>query len=247
MSAQITKSVQWQQALDKFEALSKRERWLVFLAGLVAVYTLLNMLLISPVTTKQKALTSEITQSQTQMATLGEQLNLLKQNPQLDADTQNRQKIAQLVKDIQQQRRALTGMQHDLISPESMPEMLGGLLQKNTGIRLLAMKTLPSERILLKDNNGVTTDKPVGAEASIQTSAEAGDHADNGQAAIYRHGVELTIAGQYFDLMRYVQALEHLPMRVMWSKADFRAKEFPQSELTITLYTLSLDKTWLSI
>jgi MSHA biogenesis protein MshJ len=243
MSLQLTQSAQWQQALEKFEALSKRERWLVFLAGLVAIGTLLNMLLISPVTTKQKTLASEIAQSQTQMATLGEQLNLLKQNPQLDADTQNGQKIAQLTKDIQQQRRALTGMQHDLISPESMPEMLGGLLQKNTGIRLLAMKTLPSERILLKDNNGVATDKPAGAEAST----EAGDHADNGQAAIYKHGVELTIAGQYFDLMRYVQALEHLPMRVMWSKADFRAKEFPQSELTITVYTLSLDKTWLSI
>lgn len=230
---------QWQQALSKFEALSQRERWLVFLAGAVVIYTLLNMLLISPITSKQNALSAEISQSQTQMAAFGEQISALKQNPVVDVDAQNTQKIQQLKTEIQQQNQTLANKQHELISPDNMPKVLSGLLQKNTGVRLLAMKTLATERVLLNDKNEIVSDAN-GDAANNQALP-------NGHVLLYKHGLEVTITGEYFDLMRYVQTLEHLPMRVMWSKADLRAKEYPQNELTITVYTLSLDKTWLSI
>ncbi|HEY3299875.1 MAG TPA: MSHA biogenesis protein MshJ [Methylophilaceae bacterium] len=230
---------QWQQALSKFEALSQRERWLVFLAGAVVIYTLLNMLLISPITSKQNALSAEISQSQTQMAAFGEQISALKQNPVVDVDTQNTKKIQQLKTEIQQQNQTLANKQHELISPDNMPKVLSGLLQKNTGVRLLAMKTLTTERVLLNDKNEIVAD--ANGDAANNQSLP------NGHVLLYKHGLEVTIAGEYFDLMRYVQTLEHLPMRVMWSKADLRAKEYPQNELTITVYTLSLDKTWLSI
>ena len=230
---------QWQQVLTKFEALSQRERWLVFLAGVAVIYTLLNMLLISPVTSKQNALTGEISQSQTQMAAFGEQISALKQNPVVDVDAQNTQKIQQLKTEIQQQNQTLANKQHELISPDNMPKVLSGLLQKNTGVRLLAMKTLATERVLLNDKNEIVAD--ANGDAANNQSLP------NGHVLLYKHGLEVTIAGEYFDLMRYVQTLERLPMRVMWSKADLRAKEYPQNELTITVYTLSLDKTWLSI
>ena len=67
------------------------------------------------------------------------------------------------------------------------------------------------------------------------------------QPVIYRHGVELTISGQYLDLLQYVEALESLPMHSLWRSALLQTKQFPESELTLRVYTLSLDKTWLSI
>lgn len=239
MKTQNNYAEQWQQAIAKFEALSQRERWLVFLAGAVVIYTLLNMLLISPITSKQNTLTGEITQSQTQITTLGEQIAALRQNPNTDVDAQNSQKIAQLKTELQQQNQTLANKQHELISPDNMPKVLSGLLQKNTGVRLIGMKTLATERVLLNDKNEIVADASADA-----TSAQS---VPNGHVLLYKHGLEMTIAGEYFDLMRYVQTLEHLPMRVMWSKADLHTKEYPQNELTITVYTLSLDKTWLSI
>jgi MSHA biogenesis protein MshJ len=243
MNKQVTSpnkyTKQWQQAVAKFEALSPRERWLVFLAGAVVIYTLLNMLLIGPVTSKQNMLTGEIAQSQTQMVALGEQISALNQNPVVDLDAQNTQKIMQLKTEIQQQNQTLANKQHELISPDNMPKVLSGLLQRNTGVRLLAMKTLATERVLLNDKNEIVAD--------INSDTAGNQSAVNGHVLLYKHGLEVTIAGEYFDLMRYAETLERLPMRVMWSKADLHTKEYPLNELTITVYTLSLDKTWLSI
>ncbi len=232
-------ALQWQQLLAKFEALNERERWLVFLAGAVAICALLNMLLISPITSEQSTLKGEINQSQTQLAAMSDQLNAFAHNPLVGVDEQNAQKIAQLKTEIQQQNKILANKQHELISPDNMPKVLSGLLQKNTGVRLITMKTLATERVLLNDKNEIVAEAS-GDAASAQSIA-------NGHVLLYKHGLEMTITGEYFDLMRYVQTLEHLPMRVMWSKADLHAKAYPQNELTITVYTLSLDKTWLSI
>lgn len=46
---------QWQILSSKLEALSQRERWMVFAAGLVVIFAVLNALLISPVTKKKPA------------------------------------------------------------------------------------------------------------------------------------------------------------------------------------------------
>lgn len=158
----------------------------------------------------------------------------------MDPDAQNRQKIAQMNQVLQAQREKISALKNTLISPEAMPDLLKGLLQKNPAIKLVTMSTLLPENILQK---------------------KAADHAENAgksepvmsvsvlkdQPVIYRHGVELTISGQYLDLLQYVEALESLPMHSLWRSALLQTKQFPESELTLRVYTLSLDKTWLSI
>lgn len=243
MNTQVTRqntyAKQWQLVIAKFDALNQRERWLVFLAGIAVIYIVLNMFLISPISHKQNSLTAEISQSQTQAAALSEQMNAFNGNPVVDINVQNTQKIKQLKTEILQQNQTLSNKQHELISPDNMPKVLNGLLQKNTGVRLLAMKTLATECVLLNDKNEIVSD--------ANGDATNNQPLPNRHVLLYKHSLEMTIAGEYFDLMRYVQTLEHLPMHIMWSKADLHAKEYPQNELTITVYTLSLDKTWLSI
>lgn len=53
---------QWQALSAKFAALEARERWMVFAAGLVVIWFILNTLLVAPVTQKLAALRTEITQ-----------------------------------------------------------------------------------------------------------------------------------------------------------------------------------------
>jgi MSHA biogenesis protein MshJ len=71
------------------------------------------------------------------------------------------------------------------------------------------------------------------------------DHKSHAQ--IYKHGLEFTIAGNYMDLMHFSEALKGLSNKLFWQKAVLQAKEYPVSDFTITVYTLSLDKSWLSI
>ena len=46
---------------------------------------------------------------------------------------------------------------------------------------------------------------------------------------------------------QYLQTLEKLPTQMFWGMAKMDVVKYPQVELTLTLYTLSLDKTWLQV
>lgn len=223
---------QWQALNAKFEALQPRERWMVFAAGLVLIWFILNTLLLDPVTKKLSALRAEITQSQSQLAEIQQQLNVFAQTPVHDINTENREKISSLHASVQTQSTKINSLSHVLLKPENMPSLLKDLLQKNTGLSLVAMQTLAPENILQKDKKET---------AQTTTSSEMN------APVIYKHGLEITLAGSYLDLLKYAEALEKSSLQVLWSKASLEAKDFPESQLTLRIYSLSLDKTWLSI
>lgn len=53
--------------------------------------------------------------------------------------------------------------------------------------------------------------------------------------------------GSYLDLLSYLRTLEALPWHMLWGRISLVADKYPQSTLTITIYTLSLNETWLSL
>jgi MSHA biogenesis protein MshJ len=67
------------------------------------------------------------------------------------------------------------------------------------------------------------------------------------QKQIYKHGVRITVRGSYLDLLSYAAALEKLPEQMFWGEAKLSVEKYPDSLFTLTLYTLSLDKTWLKV
>jgi MSHA biogenesis protein MshJ len=64
---------------------------------------------------------------------------------------------------------------------------------------------------------------------------------------MYRHGIELTVAGQYLDLLNYLAAIEKLPVKIFWGGLSIDATQYPRSLLKLTVYTLSPEKKWLQI
>lgn len=66
-------------------------------------------------------------------------------------------------------------------------------------------------------------------------------------ARLYRHGVELTVAGTYLDLYDYLAALERLPTQLYWARAELAVLDHPAIALKLTVFTVSLDKAWLIV
>ncbi|MDL2353629.1 MAG: hypothetical protein QFF03_00065, partial [Pseudomonadota bacterium] len=64
---------------------------------------------------------------------------------------------------------------------------------------------------------------------------------------LYRHGVELTVRGNYLDMVNYMDALEAMPTQLFWGRAELHVDEYPNARLALTLYTLSLDKKWMKL
>lgn len=223
---------QWQALSAKFAALEARERWMVFAAGLVVIWFILNTLLVAPVTQKLAALRTEITQSQSQFDEIQQQLNAFAQTPVRDINAVNQEKIAGLDASVQAQSTKIQNLNNVLIKPENMAALLKDVLQKNANLNLVAMKTMVPEILLKKDT---------------KQSAQPTDVHEAGAPVIYKHGLEITLSGQYLELLKYAESLEKSNLHVLWSNASLDAKDYPVSQLTLSVYALSLDKTWLSI
>lgn len=224
-------TLNWQTITSKIEALNHRERWMVLMAGMVVIYAVFNTMLVNPVLDKKATVLGELAQSQTQTAVLKQQLVVFSQHPVENPDAQNQLTLKTLTEQIHTQNAAIKALNNKLVSPEAMTYLLKKLLHKSTSLHLVAMQTLSPEDIA----------------SEKQTEAKATPTANEIKIGLFKHGVKMTIAGNYLDLLQYVTALEQLPMQIYMGESALQAKEYPQSELTMTLYTLSLEQAWLTI
>ncbi len=240
----------WLNLSNKFEALNTRERWMVTCALFVVVFAAINSLLISPVLTRQKVLNSELAADQAQVNGLTEQINAYANQAVIDPDAPNKQRINELNVQLKTLETQLSSLQNTLISPDKMPELLRSLLKKDGKLKLIELKTLPTKGLLEAD----VEDKSITAitATSNDSNVTQKSAAIKKDSPVFKHGVEITVEGRYSDLLSYVSELEQMPWHVLWSKAALNDEQnstitWPANRLTLTVYTLSLDKTWLSI
>lgn len=223
---------QWQKILEKVDALALRERALLFVMMSVLLITPINMLLLDPLRTKQKTLSQQLKEKQTQIDALQTQLQGLAASSQIDPDVENRQRLNQLRSKLKELEAPMETVQKSLVSPDKKVMLLEDLLVQNPRLRLVSLKTLPAASVL---------------ESKTIDGGKKGGPAVPSTSLVYRHGVQLTIEGGYHDLLQYLVAMEKLPWRVVWGEADLRVDEYPKIVLTLTLYTLSLEKVWMNV
>ena len=149
-----------------------------------------------------------------------------------------RSRINLLKQQLDEGNTFLKSNREKLVQPEKMAEHLRQLLSRNSRLQLVTLNTLAATPLL--DQAG---DKNTDKTKPAQTVG-----ADSGQEKqVFKHGVLLTLRGNYLDLLQYLSALEKLPQQMYWAQAQMKVMQYPSAELTLTVYTLSLDKTWLQI
>lgn len=242
----------WASITQKFEALNQRERWLVFGAALILVYSIINTLMLEPVLLQKESLTNIIKDNQSQLITVQQQLSQFSQQSIIDPDAPNKQRIAALESNLQSLENQLKDLQTTLIDPNEVPELLRSLLKKNGKLKLVELKTLPTTGLL--DGTSANAATPNATDANLeQTNTRIQSEVSKEYATpVFKHGVEITIEGRYLDLLAYVSELEKMPWHILWSKAGLNTEQptpnqWPINRLKLTVYTLSLDQAWLSI
>jgi MSHA biogenesis protein MshJ len=217
----------WEQLVARVDAMSLRERALIFAAAAFMLVALIDAFFLNPLLQQQKRLSSQVIQQQEKMKEIEAQLAALLQAREQDKSNPLRERIRLLREQIAEDEAFLRETQDKLVSPEKMAHLLEQVLVKNGRLQLVALETLPVSNL-------------IESSADAQASAAAGKQ-------IYKHGVKITVRGTYADLTQYLQALERLPTQMFWGMAKMDVVKYPQVELTLTLYTLSLDKTWLQV
>jgi MSHA biogenesis protein MshJ len=215
----------------KWLALAPRERWLVLLASLALVYAFANILLIEPANQKNQRLKTQAQQAQQQLQDLSTQVAELAQSPSSQLHKAQQAQMQALQTDISNQQVKIAQLEASLVQPTQMPQVLKDLMRTHQHVKLVTMQTFKPTPYLQVN--------PV-ESASNQVNNVA-------QQALYKHAFSITLSGQYLDLLHYAEAMQQLSKQVLWDKASLSTTHYPENELTLQLYTISLDKTWLSI
>ncbi len=222
----------WERASTTIDGLSLRERTMVFIAAAFVVISLINAMLLDPLLTRQKLLSSQVEQRQEKMKELQAQMQSILQAKRDDQHSPLRNRLVQLKQQLQDQDSYLQSRTDRLIEPDKIAGLLRKVLDNNGSLQLVELKTLPVSLLI---------EKPQGAATSPPDN-QTGPHKQ-----IFKHGVQITVRGGYLDLIRYVTTLEKLPEQMFWGEASLSVEKYPDSLFTLTLYTLSLDKTWLAV
>lgn len=222
-----------QKYADSIDAMALRERAMFFGAVALVTMTLLQVFLLNPVLTRRNQLAAQIAQQQEETKAIQAQVEALVRPGVQDPNVINREKLNSLREQIARYDRQFEEQQQRFVPPQKMASMLRSMIAKNSKLQLLSLRNLP----------GAGLSQAAGSPPGV---AEGRARAAGGRE-VYRHAVELSAKGGYFDLLDYLAALERLPQRVFWDGFELSVEQYPLSVLKLTIYTLSPEKSWLTV
>ncbi|MDP2787784.1 MAG: hypothetical protein Q8O79_06885 [Pseudomonadota bacterium] len=212
--------------LKKVDALTLRERAILFILLLAGIWAVVDTLLLSPQEYARKEEREKITQASAKLVEAEQALTLRAGQPDPDQAARLRLERAQQALNARQQTAA--SLQARLVAPKDMVRVLQGMSADQPGLRLVSLNTLAPEAV------GQSAKEPDKVQAAPTTP-------------LFKHGVKLTLVGNYAALTQYMEKLERLPVGFYWARAELDASAHPDISLTLTLYTLSLERTWLTV
>lgn len=216
---------------NKIDALSLRERAMVFVAAAAAILFVVYSLMLGPLFAKEKTMRTQIAQVRNNISGIDGEISAKLAGFSMDPDAPNRARLAAVRTEIETLGGKLRALEQGLVAPEKIAPLLETILAANGRLTLVSMKTLPATAVAEASYNP--------APASTATGGAA--------ALLYRHGVQVTVRGNYLDMINYMNALETMPIQLLWSSAALDVEAYPNSRLTLTLHTLSLDRKWMKL
>ncbi len=233
---------QFERLVQKIDAMTLRERVITFGMAVALMIFLINSFLIEPQFVKQKKLTLQLQEEQTRISEIQTMIQQKIAAHSIDPDLDSRMRLQNLRQQYQQAQNSLMDMQKGLVSPEKMTGLLDDILKRHGKLHLLSLKTLPVTGL-----GATTAGATASAPGNVPPGAAKAGETDLATSALYRHGVEITVQGNYLDMLQYMTELEAMPWQLFWGRANLQVNEYPTATLTLTLFTLSLDKKWLNL
>lgn len=226
----------WIRLSARFDALSRRERLVIFFGAIAAVALLGFQLLIDPYQARFATATKSL-----QQVTQSRQEVLAKLTTEL---APSRQPDHQLRIDLETARQRLVKINSQfetvhatLVQPGQMAALVESVLKSERGLQLVSMTTLSPSPVLSKP--------PVAGPGEARPVPGDSDSAES--VGLFKHGLQITVRGGYADLLRYVERLEGLPQKMYWGRVVLATEEYPVSRLQLTIYTISFGRRWLEI
>lgn len=237
----------WRKLAAKVDALSLRERVMIFGASAALLIFLLFSLFLNPLFAKQKMLSETMASEQQMMAGIDAEILLKISGNGVDPDAQERKELERLRQEVTRLSHTLRTAQAGLVPPDRIVFLLERLLKQQARLRLVSLKTLPS--VPVEAGAGTPAAGTPATPLTTQPPSAGAPLAAPIKTAplLYRHGVEVVLRGSYVEMVNYMEALESMPTAVFWGDARLVVEQYPDATVSLTLFTLSLDDKWISL
>ena len=209
--------------VERVDLMSLRERVFVFAAAAVVILALVQTLLIDAAQLREQQANERVQAADQALLQIGQTRALLGHQAGHDPDQAVRDTLAGQETRLAELNAKLETLEHTLIPPDRMNQVMKHVVQGAGGIEVVGFRTLSPQPVALP---GATEGAPPG---------------------YYRHGFEITVTGRYSALVAYLERLEALPWRLDWVGATLDAADRPLLKLTLTVQTLSLEEAWLRV
>lgn len=205
---------------QQFEVLSRRERVLIGIA-LLALVSIIGFMPLESLWKKQTSISQQLKALEQENQISVQQIELYQQRLTMDPNQDYQQRLVLLQQQNQDIDAQLNEQMVDMVPADYMPELLGNLLGQVQGIKLIKFTSIAPVPLLA-----------VGDEKKLN---------------LYSHGIRMSLEGDYFSVMRFVEAVEAMPDKLYWKRLDYKVAEYPKGMINIEVYTLSLNKDFISV
>lgn len=134
------------------------------------------------------------------------------------------QQLARLSKELDVVEIKLREETVELIDPEKMLQLMTQLVYRESKLKLMSLRRRDV--------------RPAIPQVEADGTEEPG---------IYRHVLEIELAGKYADMLEYMQTLERLDWKLLWDEIEIVGEDYPTITLKLVLSTLSTRKEWIGI
>lgn len=204
---------------ERIDALTLRERGIMFVTVLAALYFVSSALIFTPLRVQSQRLEGQLKIQRDQLAALNTQIQKTVDAATRDPDADNAARLKELSEKLGIVDPRLAQATQGLVSPRDMARLVEQVLTRNRALQVIRVESLPPAPI----------------------------DGQSGSSGLYKHGMRIEVRGRYLDLVNYMRALETLPWKVLWERATLATEDYPNSRLTLVIYTLSLREGWIGI
>ncbi|MEX2205331.1 MAG: hypothetical protein WEF50_03780 [Myxococcota bacterium] len=219
---------QIKQLLDWLDARSTQQRALLLAGALAVVLGLWDVVLMGPVSRARELAAGDLPALTSELPLLVERVTQLEAALGHDPDAAVLERRLALEAEQIALDARLAELTDGLIPPTEMTGALRELLRRAPGISLVKLEALAAEPLFI-DAEPERPDQP------------------KPRPAVFKHAVVIELHGNYLSVLRYVQAVEALRWRFFWDSLDYDVDEYPNANVRLTLYSLSLREGWLGV
>lgn len=207
---------------NQFDGLTKREKTLVMISGVVLILFAGFTLIVEPRYLQNQSTQLTIANQEIELQSIEQQVVLLKSALADDPNIALQRRIDNLNQRIENLDQEFATQMRELVPAEQMPIVIEQMLAKSNRLKLLELSSIPPVSVFANDS-------------------------ENADLPLYQHGVRFEFEGRYVDILEYLEIVEGLPWQLYWRSFDYQVNEYPAALITIELFTLSTNRAFMGV